>query len=158
MKFRVADMSVRASMSIKVIAGLALSALLVACGPVIREHGFVPFDEDLSAIVVGVDTKLTVEEVAGRPSDTGLTDGNAWYYVATTVRNFAFFAPKVVERRVMVFDFDNNDVLQKITEFGLEDGRVINLQTRTTPTDSRRLSLLRRLLGNIGSVTPPLPS
>ena len=137
---------------------LLFCAGLTACAPITREHGFVPFEDDMASILVGADTKLSVEEIVGRPSDTGLTEDSSWYYVASTVKTLAFFEPKVTERRVVVFDFDANDVLQNISEFGLEDGRVINLQSRTTPIDARRLSLLTRLLGNIGPVTPPLPN
>jgi len=145
-------------MSIKLAGILAISVGLSACSAITREHGFVPFEDDMAAILVGADTKLTVEEIVGRPSDSGLTDASSWYYVSSTVRTLAFLEPEVVARRVVVFDFDANDVLQGTSEFGLENGRVINLQTRITPTDARRLSLLQRLLGNIGSVTPPLPT
>lgn len=144
-------------MSMRLATALVICAGLTACAPITREHGFVPLDDDMAAILVGADTKLTVEEIVGRPSDVGLTQDSSWYYVASTVKTLAFLEPEVVERRVVVFDFDNNDVLQNISEFGLENGQVINLQTRTTPIDSRRLSLLQRLLGNIGPVTPPLP-
>jgi len=68
-----------------------------------------------------------------------------------------FFAPEVIERRVMEFEFDSNDTLTAINEYGLEDGRVLNLETRVTPTDGRRTSVLRRLFSNIGAVAPPLP-
>ena len=144
-------------MSIRLAGILAVCVGLSACSAITREHGFVPFDDDLANVLVGADTKLTVEEIVGRPSDTGLVDDSSWYYVASTVRTFAFLEPEVVARRVVVFDFDNNDVLQNIAEFGIEDGQVIDLQTRITPTDRRRLSLLQRLFGNIGAVTPPLP-
>lgn len=152
-----AVMSGRGAMSIRQ-AGIGLFLIsLMGCSPITRDHGFVPFEDDMAAIVVGADTKLSVEEIVGRPSDTGLTEASSWYYVSSTIRTIAFLEPEVVERRVVVFDFDNNDVLQEVSEFGIENGRVINLQTRVTPTDARRLNLLQRLLGNIGAVTPPLP-
>ncbi len=145
-------------MSIRLASVVALCVSLGACSAITREHGYSPFEDDMSQLLIGADTKLNVEELVGRPSDSGLTENSSWYYVSSTVRTLAFLEPEVVARRVVVFDFDNNDVLQNISEFGLEDGQVINLQTRITPTDARRLSLLQRLLGNIGSVTPPLPS
>lgn len=145
-------------MSIRLTVGLGLCLAMAGCSAITREHGFVPFEDDLASIVVGADTKLTVEEIAGRPSDTGVMDGNSWYYVSSTVKTVAFLEPEVVARRVMVFDFDASDVLQDISEFGIENGQVINLQTRVTPTDSRRLGLLQRLLGNVGMIAPPLPS
>ncbi len=143
------------SIRLGIITGLLF--LVASCAPIMRTHGYVPIQSDVDALLIGADTKESVEETVGRAADTGTFDSDAWYYVESTVRNFLFFAPKVVERRVMEFEFGNDGVLTAINEYGLEDGRVINLQTRVTPTDGRRTSILRRLFGNIGVVTPPLP-
>lgn len=137
------------------IAGLLI--LITGCAPIMRSHGYVPDQSDLELILVGADTKASIEETIGRAADTGAFDGDTWYYVESTVKDFLFFAPEVVERRVLELEFDSNDVLTAMNEYGLEDGRVVNLQTRVTPTDGRRTNILNRLFGNIGAVTPPLP-
>ena len=49
--------------------------------------------------------------------------------------------------------FDQNDVLASVTEYGLEDGRVIDLETKTTPTYGRQLTILEQAFGNIGVIT-----
>jgi len=123
-----------------------------------RVHGFVPSKSDLDQIVVGADTKLSIEEIAGQPSDTGLRDENTWYYVSSTVRNFMFLEPKVVDRTVLAMDFDDDGVLMAISEYGLEDGRVIDLETRITPTDRRRAGILSVLFGNLGGPRLALPN
>ena len=137
------------------IAGFLI--LLSGCAPTLHTHGYVPVQSDLDLILVGADSKASVEETIGRAADTGTFDSDAWYYVETVVKDFLFFAPEVTERRVMEFEFDSNDTLVAINEYGLEDGRVINLQTRVTPTDGRRTGVLQRLFGNIGAIAPPLP-
>ena len=144
-------------MSIRPVVLVAFLAIVAGCSPVMRVHGYVPSQSDIDLLLVGSDTKLSVEESGGRPSDKGFLDGNSWYYVESTVRNFMFLEPSVSERRVMVFDFDANDVLTSIENFGLEDGRVINLETRVTPTDSRRTGILAALFGNVGAIAPPIP-
>lgn len=137
--------------------GIVLASI-ASCAPVMRVHGYVPTRSDLDQIVVGADTKLSIEEIAGQPSDTGLRDENAWYYVSSTVRNFMFLEPKVVERTVLAFDFDNDGVLTAISEYGLDDGRVIDLETRVTPTDRRRAGILSVLFGNLGGPTLAVPN
>ena len=113
---------------------------------------------DLDALVIGADTKLTVEDTVGRPSDTGLRDGDSWYYVANTVSNFLFFEPEIIDRTVLALDFDPDGILQNVSEFGLQDGRVVELTTRVTPTDRRRRNLLSNIFGNIGNVgRAPVP-
>ncbi len=131
--------------------------LIAGCAPILRTHGYVPVQDDLDLLLVGADTKSSVEETIGRAADTGTFESDAWYYIETTVRTFLYLEPKVVERRVLEFSFDGDDVLTAINEYGLEDGQVINLQTRVTPTDGRRTSVLRSLFSNVGAVTPPLP-
>ncbi len=122
-----------------------------------RVHGYAPDQAEIDALIIGGDSKLSVEEQIGTPPESGIQDANAWYYVESTVRTMAFFAPEVTERRVLVLDFDDQGILRDVARFGLEQGQVVNLQTRVTPTESRRVSVLRRLLGNVGSITPPLP-
>lgn len=143
-------------MSIKLSFVLAF-LVITACAPIMRVHGYVPNQADLDSLAVGADTKSSVEDILGHPSDTGVLDSDAWYYVESTVKSFLYYEPEVVERRVLVLDFDENDVLRDIAEFGLEDGRVVNLQSRVTPIDGRRTSVLNRLFRNVGAVTPPLP-
>ena len=54
-----------------VVFGLALLSL-AACVERIRAHGYVPDEEQLSQITVGVDTRDTVSDVLGAPSTSGL--------------------------------------------------------------------------------------
>lgn len=136
---------------------LVVILALGACEPIVRTHGYVPSRSNIEALVPGVDTKLSVADAIGRPSDIGLRDGQSWYYVSNTVSNYMFLEPETLERTVLALDFDGDDVLTGVNEYGLEDGQVIELTTRITPTDRRRRNILDQLFGNIGSITPPLP-
>lgn len=124
----------------------------------VRSHGYLPTQADLDRLVVGADPKGIVEEVIGRPQDVGLGGDETWYYVENVVSTFAFFAPEVTERTVLALDFDEDGILSGINRYGLEDGRVVNLVTRITPTDRRRRSILNQIFGNVGAALPPLPS
>ena len=136
---------------------LVLILAATACAPIIRTHGYVPARSDIEALIPGVDTKNTIADTIGRPSDTGLRDGRSWYYVSNTVSNYLFLDPEVLDRTVLALDFDDDGVLEAVNQYGLEDGQVIELTTRVTPTDRRRRNILDQLFGNIGSITPPLP-
>ena len=130
-------------------------ALLAACSPVQRSHGYLPSQSDLDSLIVGVDSRAIVEETLGRPQNVGLGEGQSWYYVENVVSTFAFLAPEVTERTVLALDFDADGILSGINRYGLEDGQVVNLVTRITPTDRRRRSLLNQIFGNVGA--SPLP-
>lgn len=137
------------------LAGLVL--LTTACAPISREHGYMPRPDEVSQLLVGADTRASVADAIGTPSAQGLTDGGSWFYVASRVETLAFFAPEVVERSVLVLDFNASGILSGINRYALEDGRVVNLQTRVTPTDERRVGVLAQLLGNVGAIQLPLP-
>lgn len=131
-------------------AGLLIGAcLLVACSPTIRVHGYVPTQADLSQIRPGVDTYATVEETIGRPSSSGLLEDRSWYYVQSVVESYTYNPPRVVDRTVLAVEFDANGVVSGLASYGLEDGRIVNLTTRTTETGGRQLGVLEQLFGNL---------
>ncbi|MFQ5566514.1 MAG: outer membrane protein assembly factor BamE, partial [Paracoccaceae bacterium] len=70
-----------------------------------------------------------------------------------TVEQYLYHEPAVTDRRVVSVQFDANDVVSGVNVYGLEDGRIIDLQTRTTPTHGRELTILQQLLGNLGTLT-----
>lgn len=135
------------------VALLAVTAL-GACTAAIRNHGYIPPEEVLDEIVVGVDTRATVEDTAGSPTALGMVDDSGFYYVRSRMRSFAFTAPQVVEREVLAITFDEAGVVQNIERFGLEEGRVITLERRVTEVTGVRGTFLRQLLRNLGRFAP----
>lgn len=129
--------------------GLALAAALAACSPVYRGHGYAPQPDELARIQPGQDSQATVRDKIGRPGGTGIINDRAWYYVASTVEQFAYREPKVVDRRVVVVLFDEQGIVSDVRQFGIEDGQVIDLVTRTTPTYGKELTVVQQLLGNL---------
>jgi outer membrane protein assembly factor BamE (lipoprotein component of BamABCDE complex) len=133
-------------------AGVALifcGALAAGCAPTIQVHGYVPPAADIARIKPGFDDSATVEQVLGRPSSSGVLSDTAWYYVQSTIENYTYHAPKVVDRTVLAINFDQRGIVHDIQRYGLADGRVINLTTRTTETGGRQLGVLEQLFGNI---------
>lgn len=135
--------------SVFVAAALAAS-LLAGCAREMESHGYAPAPDELRTIQVGQDTRSTVRSKIGRPSTTGVFTDDAWYYVATEIENYLFYEPRVASRRVVAVRFDQNDVVTSVNEYGLQDGRVVDLETQTTPTLGRELTILQQILGNIG--------
>jgi outer membrane protein assembly factor BamE (lipoprotein component of BamABCDE complex) len=133
-------------------AGVALSlgAFLVAsCAPTVRVHGYVPSQAEVARIRPGVDTAATVEEVWGRPSSSGVISDSAWYYVQSTIENFTYNPPRVVDRTVLAVNFNSAGVVEDVARYGLEDGRIVDLTARTTDTGGRQLGVLEQLFGNL---------
>jgi outer membrane protein assembly factor BamE (lipoprotein component of BamABCDE complex) len=142
----------RRSLALAGIAACA-AALAAGCSPVIRNHGYTPQPAELAELQVGLDTRATVQSKIGRPAGTGIFTDDGWYYVSSKVEHLTYHAPEVVDRRVVAVLFDQNDVLAAVNEYGLEDGRVVDLETKTTPTYGRQLTILEQAFSNIGVIT-----
>lgn len=133
-------------------AGFALlicATLAAGCAPTIRQHGYVPSQDNIAKIRVGVDDMARVEEVLGRPSSNGVLRDTAWYYVASTMENYTYHAPRVINRTVLAVRFGPNGKVRSIDRYGLQDGKVVNLTTRTTDTGGRELSVIEQLFSNM---------
>ena len=77
-------------------------------------------------------------------------DDDTWYYISATREYLAYLRPDTRERRVIAVRFDEDGSVAAVDEYGLEDGRVVALVERETPTRGRELSLIEQLLGNVG--------
>ena len=134
------------------VGAVALAAALTACAPVIKNHGYAPVADEVAEIQVGLDTRGSVRRKIGRPGGTGVFTNDGWFYVQSQVEHYTYNEPRVIDRRVVAILFDANDVVASVKQYGMEDGRVIDLETRTTPTYGRELTILEQVLGNISTV------
>ena len=121
-----------------------------ACTPTYKNHGYIPPQEDLDTIIVGVDTRASVEETVGPPSSGGVLNDGGYYYVRSRLRTLGPTAPKEIERQLVAISFDSAGVVSNIERFRLEDGQVLPLTRRVTDTAVSNKSFLRQLIGNIG--------
>lgn len=139
----------RKSLRCTTVAVISCGLLLAGCAPTVQVHGYVPSQADLSQVQPGFDDAGSIEELLGRPSSSGVLRDSAWYYVQSTVENYTYHAPKVIDRTVVAVSFDQSGVVSGVTRYGLEDGRIIDLETRTTETGGRELGVLEQLFGNL---------
>jgi len=131
---------------------LAVAAVVGGCSPDIRSHGFAPQDEDLAQaqVTIGVDTRGSVRRKIGRPGTSGIFNERGWYYVSSKVEHYLYYDPEVIDRKVVAVLFDANDVVASVNTYGIEDGRIVDLETNITPTYGRQLTILEQAFGNIG--------
>lgn len=131
---------------------VAASALaLSACEATHTNHGFAPQIAQLEQLSSS-DTRGSVLRQLGQPSATGTFNSENWYYQASRVENYAFYAPKIVDRKVVAIRFDQAGRVANVARYGIEEGQITDLITRTTPTYGREITLLQQLFGNIGRV------
>lgn len=126
------------------------AAALAGCVAQIRNHGYAPTDAELESVIVGADTRATVEDVIGRPSTSGVLTEGAFYYLSSQRRQIGVFEPQIVDRQLVAISFDAEGVVSNVERFTLTDGRVVPLSRRVTESSVQNTAFLRQLLGNIG--------
>ncbi len=127
------------------------TAAIAGCSPIESTHGYVPVDEAVAAIQAGKDNRDSILQVLGEPSVRSFNGDGSWYYISYRTETLGFFARKVVERQIIAIVFDNAARVARIDRYGLEDGRVIDLNTRETVSGGRKLTFFQQLLGNVGN-------
>ena len=142
----------KTAIRITVIAGAGIA--IASCSAQYRNHGYVPSEEDLSEVVVGVDTRDSVAESIGAPSSSGILNESGYYYIATRLRHFGPSEPKPVSRELVAISFDQAGVVSGVERYGLENGQVIPLQRLVTSSGIQDKTFLRQLLGSLGNIGP----
>lgn len=139
--------------SVKAIALMCFLAT-ASCTATYQNHGYVPSDDDVANLVVGIDSRATVDDVIGPPTASGILSGGDYYYIRSRIRTFGMFKPEVIERQVLAISFDQGDTVANIERFSLADGNIVPLSRRVTDSSVLSNGLLRQLLGNIGNFDP----
>ncbi len=89
--------------------------------------------------------------VLGTPSTVATLSGEVFYYISQrTQRRVAFMDQSVTDQRVLAVYFDKNRQVQRVANYGLQDGKVFDFISRTTPTSGQEISYLTPIFRLIG--------
>jgi outer membrane protein assembly factor BamE (lipoprotein component of BamABCDE complex) len=144
-----------------ILPTIAAVTVLLGCVPVENQRGYVPDQQAISSIEVGMDTKESVGKKLGDPSTAATFGNDVWYYMSAHVEQSAFFAPRATERNILAIEFSKDGKVTDMHRYSLADGRVVDFVSRETPTRGRELSLLQQIFnavpGQIGQAAPSEP-
>jgi outer membrane protein assembly factor BamE (lipoprotein component of BamABCDE complex) len=136
-------------------APLICAAALTGCIGETLNRGYVPSDMALQQVQVGAPREQVLIAL-GTPSTTADFGGEVFYYISqTTSRPVAFMNAHVVDQKVLAIYFDENGQVAQIANYGLQDGRIFDFVSRTTPTGGRDFSFLSQIFSAAGA-TPKL--
>jgi outer membrane protein assembly factor BamE (lipoprotein component of BamABCDE complex) len=120
---------------------LILGTPLAGCFTQTYQHGYVLADGTLEQIPLGA-TQEQVLIVLGTPSTVATVSGEVFYYISQRAEQTAFMPQKVVDQRVVAVYFDKNRRVERLANYGLQDGKIFDFVSRTTPTAGQELSYL----------------
>ena len=130
--------------------------LLTACGGHVIRQGHQFQEEDLNQVRDGM-SKEQVTLALGTPDTQSAVGGGAYYYISTTAEQpMAFMTPSVTDRHVVAVYFNKQNRVEKIANYGLKDGIVVDVVSSETPSYTRDQGILKELFRNIGA-SPAIP-
>lgn len=122
-------------------SGLALSTAKV--------QGYAISQDALAQIRPGQSQDLVVV-VLGSPMTVNAFDQEtAWYYVETKVNQTAFGLNTVSERTVLAIYFDKNKRVKDKAVYSAQDGKVITIEGRKTPSYGEDKSFIQSLVESV---------
>jgi outer membrane protein assembly factor BamE (lipoprotein component of BamABCDE complex) len=130
-------------------AGIVCALLLAGCFTEVRQRGYIVPEGALEQVPVGA-TQEQVLVVLGTPSTVATVSGEAFYYISTRTKRVAFLPDDVIDRRVVVVYFDKNRRVERVANYGLQDGKVFDYVSRTTPASGQELSYITYLFKILG--------
>jgi len=134
------------------LALVLLAALpLCGCEATVIKHGTQFHDGDLQQIQPGM-SQEQVRMNLGTPATTAVVnDGQAYYYISSTQTQSSFFLPSEKDRQVVAVYFSPGGTVDRVANYGMQDGKVFDYVSRTTPApgghDDGILKMLFRNLG-----------
>lgn len=132
------------------IAMFAAVLTISACAGQYRNHGYMPPQEQIGALIIGVDTRQGILNAVGAPTTSGVDVENAIYYVRSRVHHRGYAKPDEINREVLVLSFGKNQVLSNVERFGIEKGRLLVLEHRVTKLPGKDRGILQKILASIG--------
>jgi outer membrane protein assembly factor BamE (lipoprotein component of BamABCDE complex) len=120
-------------------------AVLGACTGEQFQQGYILPPGALEQIPIGA-SQDQVLIVMGTPSTVATLNGEVFYYISQrSERKVAFMNQQVVDQRVIAIYFDKNRQVQRLANYGLQDGKIFDFISRTTTTSGQELSYLTPL-------------
>ena len=150
------DFKSRPTSARAVALSVAAAALVAGCSPTstlnprqVYTQGYVADPRAIELVPVG-SSREQVLLALGTPSTTATFDAEVFYYISQLrVRPVAFMNAKLVDQRVLAVYFGEDGRVNNIAHYGMQDGKVFDFISRTTPTGGKDQTFIGQLLSGV---------
>ncbi len=134
------------------ICALTFATTVAGCTGQIVKHGHQFRESDIQQITPGM-SQEQVKLQLGTPATTAtINNGQAYYYISSTMTQAAFLKEKEVDRQVLAVYFNPMGSVDKVANYGMKDGKVFDSISRTTPAPGGKDDgILKQLFRNLGT-------
>jgi outer membrane protein assembly factor BamE (lipoprotein component of BamABCDE complex) len=137
----------RVKLALAAALALGLGGCLGYDGQVV--HGYQLDPKSAEQVKAGASAEQILV-LLGTPTTTSTVGGDAWYYVSQiTNRSVQFMSPKVTDQRVFAVYFTKDKKVARVANYGMEDGKLIDFVSRTTPTAGAESTFLKGMFINL---------
>jgi outer membrane protein assembly factor BamE (lipoprotein component of BamABCDE complex) len=141
---------------VRLAAATILASSLAACTGVGEEfqRGYVVDERAIAQVRKGMSAEQVLQTL-GTPSTVSTVGNRNWYYISQkSRRSLQFLGEQVVDQQVTAVYFDSGLRVERIALYGLQDGRVFDFISRTTPAGGEESSFLGQILRGVNSFNP----
>lgn len=138
----------------KKVISILFCALLSACVKQEIYRGYNFDNSNFDHITIGKTTKDKVIEELGSPTMESDFGPDIMYYASAKYEKLGFLDPKLVEQRVLAFEFNKKGLLTNVTELDYDDFRNISSSDRLTEIKGSEQTPYQQIMSNIGKFKP----
>ncbi len=140
---------------VRLAAAAAIGVLAGACN--IGEnfqHGYIVDEQAVARIRPGMSADQVLQTL-GTPSTVSTVGNKSWYYISQTSRRpVRFMSERVTDQRVLAVYFNRNLKVERVALYGVQDGRVFDFISRTTPASGEESTFIGAMFRGIGALNP----
>jgi outer membrane protein assembly factor BamE (lipoprotein component of BamABCDE complex) len=136
---------------LKLFTIAALSVTLYGCSGFThsRTQGYSIPQSALTQIRVGQSEDLVIAVLGSPQTKSNFTAESAFYYIETKIEETAFGLKTIKSRTVLAIYFDRNKRVKDKAVYALEDGKLITIETRRTPSFGEDQSFIEAMIASI---------
>lgn len=132
------------------IAAFGVMLALAGCAATTTKHGHHFNDGDLQQVHPGM-SQDAVRSALGTPDTTSAVGGtNTFYYISSTTKQTSFFKPDEVDRKVVAVYFNQVGSVERVGNYGLKDGQIVDFNKGETAAYIRDRTFLQRFFRGVG--------
>jgi outer membrane protein assembly factor BamE (lipoprotein component of BamABCDE complex) len=118
------------------------------------QRGWVLDQNLLAQVKSGMDVQQVLQTL-GTPSTTSTVGNRTFYYISQRAsRRFQFQELRVHDQNVVAVYFNKGFKVERVANYGLQNGVIFDFISRTTPTGGEEQSFLRNLFRGVTSFNP----
>jgi outer membrane protein assembly factor BamE (lipoprotein component of BamABCDE complex) len=96
-----------------------------------------------------------VLQTLGTPSTVSTVGNKDWYYISQlSRRRVQFLGDSIVDQRVTAVYFNKNLKVERVALYGLQDGKIFDFISRTTPSGGGDLNFLGQIFKGVTKFNP----